>query len=281
MSLADRIKQEAKKSGQNKGKFIFFKESVKVRIRFLSDMDDGMEVVFHDSYEKSINVPCQETFDRECQYCEDESLRTRSMYIWSVWDYEAKEVRLFMFAVNNCSPIPNLMAMYETYGTLTDRDYVITKSGKGQSTSYAVVPCDKVKFKNEKAKPYSEKKTLELLDKAYPDENADNDDEEEETKKSKSKKSTKKSDKQSEKKSSKSKKVEEEEDEEEPDDEEEKDEVDYSEMSAKELYKLCKERNIDVEPKKSEKYYIKQLEEADKAEDDWGDEEEEEEWEDE
>ena len=48
-------------------------------------------------------------------------------------------------------------------------------------------------------------------------------------------------------------------------------------MSPKELFKLCKERKIEVEPRKPQKYYIKQLEAADKAEDDWDDEDD---WED-
>ena len=54
-----------------------------------------------------------------------------------------------------------------------------------------------------------------------------------------------------------------------------------SEMSAKELYNLCKERDIKVAPKKPAKYYINQLEEWDAAQEDWGEEEEDEdEWED-
>ena len=53
-------------------------------------------------------------------------------------------------------------------------------------------------------------------------------------------------------------------------------------MSAKELYKLCKEREIDAETRKPAKYYINLLEEYDKAQDDWGEgEEDEEEWEEE
>ena len=54
-------------------------------------------------------------------------------------------------------------------------------------------------------------------------------------------------------------------------------------MSAKELYKLCKERDIKVAPKKPAKYYIDQLEEYDAAQEDWEDEEVEDndEWEDE
>ena len=57
MGLLDSIKRDAKKSGQNKGKFIYIREGTKVRIRFLVDMDEGIEVTWHDSYEQGINVP--------------------------------------------------------------------------------------------------------------------------------------------------------------------------------------------------------------------------------
>lgn len=280
MGLVDKIKNDVKKSGQNKGKFIYFREGQKVRIRFLTDMDDGMEVTFHDSFEAGINVPCQEHLGKNCPYCDDENLRTRSQYIWSVWDYEAKEVKLFMFAVNNCSPIPALMAMYENYGTITDRDYVISVSGKQQNKTFSVVPMDKVKFRNEKAKPFAEKAILKMLDKAFPCDDMEDEDEDETPKKRAQKSLGKKSNKKS--------KVEDDDEDDDydeiPDDEwgaEDEDEIDYSEMSAQELYKLCKERDIKVAPKKPVKYYINQLEEYDAAQDDWGDEDDEDEWEDE
>lgn len=334
MGLVDKIKQDVKKSGQNKGKFIYFREGQKVRVRFLTDMDDGMEVTFHDSFEAGINVPCQELFGKDCPYCDDESLRTRSQYIWSVWNYETKEVQLFMFPVNNCSPIPALMAMYENYGTITDRDYVISVSGKQQNKTFSVVPMDKVKFRNEKAKAYSEKSILKMLDKAFPCD-ATEDDDEDDYKPAKKLRGGKKQPKaqdgdwgdddklpsaeELEEMSVQKlynlcrerdidvavkKKAEyyvdkleqwrldhEDEDEESDDDydddqdwgdEEEDGEVpDYSEMSAQELYKLCKERDIKVAPKKPAKYYINQLEEWDAAQEDWGEEEEDEdEWED-
>lgn len=279
MGLVDKIKADAKKSGSNKGKFIYFREGTKLRVRFLQDMDDGMEITFHDSYEQGINVPCQEHFGRDCPYCDDDSIRTRSQYLWSVWNYEAKEVQLFMFPVNNCSPIPALMAMYENYGTICDRDYVISVSGKQTTKSYSVVPMDKVKFRNVKAKPYSEAQVLKMLDKAWPcdDVDYDDDDEEEAPKKKAPKKTGKASTKRP---------VDDDEDEDDEDwgDEDSGDDTpDYSEMSAKELFKLCKERGIDVKPKKSERFYIKQLEEYDQAQDDWGDDddyEEDDEWED-
>lgn len=276
MGLVDKIKADVKKSGQNKSKFIYFREGTKQRVRFLTDMDDGMEVIFHDSFERGVNVPCQELFGKSCEYCEDESLRTRSQYVWSVYNYDTKEVQLFMFPVNNCSPIPALMAMYENYGTLCDRDYVISVSGKQQNKTFSVVPMDKVKFRNEKAKPYSEKAVLKMLDKAFPCDSVEDDDDDEDDipKKRPSKKSSKKV----------SRRPEPEDDDYEDDFEDEweddEDEIDYSEMSAKELYNLCKERGIDVQPKKNSKYYINQLEEYDAAQEDWGDEDEDE-WEDE
>lgn len=256
MGLLNSIKNDVKKSGQNKGKFLYFREGQKIRIRFLQDMDDGLEVLWHDSFEQGINVPCQEIFGRECEYCDDDTLRTRKQYVWSVWNYEAKEVQLFMFAVNNCSPIPSLVAMYENYGTLMDRDYVISVSGKQQNKTFSVVPMDKVKFRNEKAKPFAKKTVLKMIDKAWPDENSDVEDDED---------------------------YEEDdyENDEFDDDEEGDREQDYSEMSAVELFKLCKERGIDALKRKNEKYYIKLLEEDDAAHEDWEDDDnEEDDWED-
>lgn len=276
MGLVDKIKADVKKSGQNKGKFIYFREGQKQRLRFLTDMDDGIEVTFHDSFEQGINVPCQDLFGKSCPYCDDDSLRTRSQYIWSVYNYETKEVMLFMFPVNNCSPIPALMAMYENYGTICDRDYVISVSGKQTNKTFSVVPMDKVKFRNEKAKPYAEKAILKMLDKAFPCDETEDDEDDEAPKKRPAKSSssaTKKA----------SKKLEPEDDDDYDGDEdwgdEEEDTADYSEMSAQELYKLCKEREIKVAPKKPAKYYINQLEEYDAAQDDWGDEKEEDDWE--
>lgn len=281
MGLLDNIKKDAKKSGQSKGKFIYFREGQKQRIRFLQDMDEGQEIVWHDSYEQGINVPCQEHFGKNCPYCEDDSLRTRSQYAWSVWNYETNEVQVFMFPVNNCSPLPALVALYETYGTLTDRDYVISVSGKQQNKSFSVVPMDKAKFRNQKAKPFSEQALLKMIDKAWPAE--DNDDEDDEDEAPKKKRGPKKSGGKT--KTKKSYDEDEDEDEDDYSDEDyddEEDEDEYEDLSPKELFNLCKKRKLDAAPKKSAKYYINILREADKAEDDWGDDDDEEDdWEDE
>lgn len=261
MGLLNDIKNQVKNSGSNKGKFLYFKSGTKIRVRFLDDLEDGHKIKFHDSFSLGVNVPCQETFDRECPHCENDELRTRDQYAWAVWDYDAKEVKILMAAVNQCSPVPGLVALYETYGTLKDRDFVITKSGSQQSTSYSVIPMDKAKFRNDKAKPFSESKFLQLLDKAFPDDATEDEDEDEDDKPVRKKKAPKDTGK-------KGRAKDDDDDDDEWDgDEDEEDIVDYYEMSAKELYKLCVERDIKVKPKKSEDWYIKLLEKADEAED--------------
>ena len=259
MSLLDKIKTDIKKSGSNRGKLIYLRDGDKKRIRFLEDLNDGHVIVFHDSFDRNINVPCQETFDRECPYCEDEDLRTRENYAWSVWDYDANEVKILMYSVNNYTPVPALVNMYETFGTLCDRDYMLSVTGKQQNKSFGVVPMDKAKFRNTKAKPLSEKALFKLLDKAFPcDESEDGDEDERDYKHSKTKKNKKDVVDKSE----------------EDWDDEDDDKMDYESMSPKELYKLCKDREIECVPKKAAKYYINLLEEYDQAEEDWGDEEE-------
>ena len=240
MGIIDAIKQDAQKSGQNRGKFIFIKDGQKKRIRFLQEFDKGFAILFHDSYEAGINVPCQEVFGRECPYC-GQDLRDRKQYAWSVWDVEDKEVKILMYPMNNCSPVGSFMAMYENYGTIMDRDYVVSVTGKQQNKQFNVIPMDKEKFRNSKAKAFSESAFLDILDKAYPDENGS------------------KYNKKGESKN---------------DDSDE--ELDYSEMSARELYNLCEDRGIEAEPKMKQKYYIDLLEEYDEnnsSDDDWDEDE--------
>lgn len=281
--LIGKMKDDVKKSGANKGKILYVREGSKVRIRFLQELDDGLEVVMHDSFEKGINVVCQEQLGKHCSYCEMDGLRTRSNYVWSVWDYDSNEVKLMMYAVNNCSPIPAILALNETYGTITDRDYVISVHGKQQNKQFSVVPLDKVKFRNDKAKPMTEKAIWSVLSKAFPSDDA-SDDEDEEEGYEEEEKAVKKA---ASKKAAPAKKASSKEVEEDDDDTDwgdGGDEVpDYSEMSARELYTECKNRKIDCKPKMPAKYYINLLEEDDKANEDWGDEDDDDDalWEDE
>lgn len=258
MGLVQDIKNQVRSSGSNKGKIVYFKPDSKVRFRFLEELDDGRKFMFHDSYEKGINTPCRLIFDKDCKYCEDDSLRHRDNYVWQVFDYDANEVKLLVGVVNNFSPIPQFVGFYETYGNITDRDYVVNRTGKQMNTTYSVIPMDKVKFKV-KAKLLSESKIVEILQKAFPVD--EEEDDEPIIKKSKRKPI---------------KKVEIEEDDEddidEADEDEDEENEDYEDMSSKELFNLCKKRGIKAKPKKKQSYYIDLLEEFDEDEEDEEDE---------
>lgn len=262
MGLLEKMKADIQSVGNNKGKFFYVTDGEKRRIRFLQEIPTGMEVKFHDSFKDNINVPCQKLFGKPCKYCKDDSLRTRNLYIWSVWDYESSEVKLLMYAANKFTPVPTLIAMYETYGTIMDRDYMIQVTGKQKDKVFTVLALDKEKFRNSKAKPMSESAILKALEAAYPDElqsSKENDDEDEVPQKDAIDEFN------------------------EAMNEPEDDGDEYSDMTAKDLYKLCRERDIDVQPKKPAAYYANLLRESDKAQEDWGDgeDEEEEDWEDE
>lgn len=241
MGLLDRIKQDAKRVGSNKTKLIYFRPDEKKRIRFLQDMDEGYCIKLHSHWDKGVTAVCSEEYSKPCKYCEasetEEGWTTRDNYCWSVWDYDDNEVKLFFFAVTRCTPIPQIVAMYENYGTLTDRDYVITVHGKATSKAFTVIPQDKAKFRNTKAKSYSKGAVLKILAQAFPDtvSHADNNKEEVSSY------------------------------------EDTPNEAAYDSMGAVELYKLCKERKIDAEKRKPKQYYIELLNEFDKAQDDWGD----------
>lgn len=270
MSILNNIKNEIKRSGTNKGKFLYIKEGQKVRVRFLTDLEDAVEIPFHDSFKLGVNVPCQEVFGRDCEYCGNDDLRTRSQYVWCVYDYESGEVKLLMCPVNQCSPAPQIVAVYETYGTITDRDYEIKRQGSGQSTSYSVLPLEKKKFRNTKVSALSESAILKIIDKAYPVDDIEiDDDEDEKPKRNKSKSSKTKN---------KTKSEPEPEDDDFEEDEEES-ENKYDSMTPIELYKLCKKREIDCKPKKSKEYYIDLLEEADEESGEEWEDEDDDEWE--
>lgn len=246
MGILEQIKSDAAKTGGNKKKLVYFRPGEKKRIRFLQDMDEGYEFTMHTKFDEGISAICAEHYNKPCKYCGVEGMTTRTNYCWSVWDYDENDVKLFFFAVTRCTPIPPLVAMYENYGTLTDRDYVVTVQGKATDKTFTIIPMDKAKFRNSKAKPYSKQAALKILAQAFPDTTNYDDD---------------------------------------ADDgvdvmQDDSDETEYDSMKPQELFKLCKERDIEAEKKKPKKYYINLLVEYDEAQDDWGDDDYSDDWDD-
>lgn len=265
--LVSKIKNEVRKVGANKGKFAYVRDGEKRRYRFLTDADDGQEFVFHDDYRGGIPLTaCQETFGRYCPLCEQEGVSKKTNYVWSVWDYEDKEVKAFMFPVNRCSPVSQIINFWETYGTLLDRDYVVGVSGRQLDKTYTVAPMDKVKFRNDKAKPFSHNQLVKMIEKAYPyDDGVDDGDDDGEDFPMNKPKAGKKDDDWG-------------------DEEKLPAKEDLESMKPVKLYNMCKERDIEVKARKDADYYVEKLEqwreenepaqEQDDydAGDDWGDE---------
>ena len=179
-SLVESMKERISRSGSKKGNLFYLKKDGKCRVRFLQDMEDGIQVQYHDKFGE-FSHPCLSYYGKKCPSCKNPEAKHIDNYVWSIWNYETKRVELFMFKASKASPIQPLISMYENYGNITDRDYVIQRNGEGFETNYSVVPMDKKKFKGDE-EPYSKKKVLKMLLEAAQlpdDEDVDEDDEEE------------------------------------------------------------------------------------------------------
>lgn len=196
MNLIKKMKDRIAKSGSSKKEILYFgKDSVK-RVRFLQELDAGYTFQFHSNWEPAIYELCKDPEDHEdCKLCND-GVGLQDEFAWSVWSYDDQAVRILKFKASGLSPIPGLIEMYEEFGTIMDRDYKIKKVGSGMGGSFVVTPLDKERFKNSKAKPYTEKQMLELFKEAYKpkdteseDEEDDDEDEEDEVEEKTSKKS--------------------------------------------------------------------------------------------
>lgn len=161
-NLIKQMKERIAKSGSSKKEVLYFAPDSVKRIRFLEELDEGKMVNFHSDFNAHIYEICK---GDDCDLCEKE-VPILEQYAWSVWDYDSNAVRILLTKATGISPIPQLIELYEEYGTLLDRDIKIKKVGKGTGGSYAVTPLDKSRFRNN-AKPFTEKQMNEILIKAF------------------------------------------------------------------------------------------------------------------
>lgn len=190
-NLIKQMKESIAKSGSSKKDIIFFPADSVHRIRFLQELDDGEEFMFHSDFNAGIDTLCTDPEDNEsCEYCRD-GVKLQANFIWSVWDYDSSSVKLLKFKASGVSPVPALIEMYEEFGTIMDRDYKIKKVGKGTGSSFVVTPMDKEKFTNKKAKPYNRKEMEKLLLAAFNTKVEGGEEEDEELKEKPAKKTKK------------------------------------------------------------------------------------------
>lgn len=168
-NILDAIKSDIAKSGGNfKNLFGIKKAGDKVRVRFLVDFEDGIEVVMHTKWQ-DFQHPCLRYKGVECPNCDtsDSDVRTQSHYCWPVYNYETKQQELFFFKAARTTPLPALGAIYETLGDIVSQDMVIQRNGTGTDTSYAVIPTGKITKFTANVKPFTKKKMFEMLFAAF------------------------------------------------------------------------------------------------------------------
>lgn len=195
MGLIDSMKERIKNSGVNKKEVFYIAADSKRRIRFLQELDSGYEFKFHSHWNKGINALCAETYGKPCPYCNDsdEEMKEITNYAFSVFDYDSNDVKILLYKATGLTPLPAFIDFFDEYGTIMDRDYTIKKSGKGMSGNITVLPGERTTFRNAKAKPYTKKQIINILQKAFPVNEDDYEiDEEEEEKPKKAKKQEKK-----------------------------------------------------------------------------------------
>ncbi len=186
-SVLDAIKSEINKS--NNGAFKrFFKireSGAKVRLRFLQNFEDCTQIVFHDKW-NGFNHPCLEQYGKDCPNCNNPEARTNTLYCWNVYNYESKQVELFLYKANKATPIFSLMSLYEVIGDITQQDIVVQRNGTGTGTTYQCTAVPKTSKFDKNVKIFSEKKILALCLEAFnritdESDSIDDDDDEEET----------------------------------------------------------------------------------------------------
>lgn len=219
-SIVDIMKDKIKRSSSGLQNVFYVRKDSKVRIRFLTDMEEAVELRFHSKWQK-YNHLCLSYLGKDCPHCdeEEEGGNAYDMYAFTIWNYESKKREVFMYKATRNSPIFQLISMNEEFGTITDRDYIIQKQGEGVNTIYTVVPIEKKQFRGEEQQ-FSRKKIIALVAAAFPYESDDLEDDSDEEEDSPPWKDQKKSNKQE----KKSKKYEEEDDEEDFDEDEEEEE---------------------------------------------------------
>ena len=151
--LLAQIKRDIETSNNaRKGNF-YIKKDQRRRVRFLSDFEDKEHMLSLDWHSKwegnraEVDIPCLKAWAKDCPFCGESEIRTRTKYVWQVWDYESKSRQIFCYFANRNSPVPHLASLYESYGTLLEQDFTIHKQGEGTNTTFTIATGKPTEFR--------------------------------------------------------------------------------------------------------------------------------------
>lgn len=260
-SIIERMKKQVERTGSSRSKIFYIKSEEKKRVRFLAEMDEAYEVNWHNEPWKNdgsraVDSPCRKHFGEDCPYCDREDFTHSVKYVLPVYNYESNALQLMAYKyTNQYSPYPQLLDSYDTFNTITDKDFVIKKTGKALDTNYSAIGMEKnpfqqeAKLKKEIAKIRDVDNMLKILKEAHPLESETGEMVSAEVEVKVSIDDVNITFAESEETKSK---------------------------SDKELYQLCKAKGIDIKPRQEREKYIEALKQAEKKveeteDDDWDD----------
>lgn len=284
-------KQAAEVANSKEGIASFHDKGTRIRILEEFDSPGIVSVVTHrgTNDNRVDEFACRESLEGElCMGCDDDNLKSRERYGITIYNVEENRRELMFEAINGqWSPMFDLLAYFEKHGdTLMDRDYIITRTGSGIGMKFTVTPQAPQKFNlagKPKGLPYSRKKKLDLIKRAYPipadykqsvnddydyaaDDDYDNKTNRELYDICKSRNIAAETHKDVDYYINLLR----------DEDAKETDQssaVDYTQISRQELWSMLNERGIETPKGRTQKFYIAKLEEDDKARDVWKDDE--------
>lgn len=180
------LKQSLKKSGGGKG-FIKFIGDEGLTVRFLTEPEDWYSYDEHYDPGLKTSYPC---IEGECPGCEQD-LRRSSKYLAIVVnraDDKVESLKLPKSLANR------LVAKFDKYETLMDRDFELSRAGSGLDTEYDVDAEPVSKFphsKYEEQMPDLEEVLQAAWDQAFGDDDDDDEDDEPPRRRGVTKKATK------------------------------------------------------------------------------------------
>jgi hypothetical protein len=131
-------------------------------VRFLAEFDKAVPVIMHDKWEILRPQPCLKYYDEPCPV-HVEAFRSVTWYVWTVWDYESQSKRVAMWKPTLASPVEDLLDLFDTNGTIMDRDIELRRMGTGTKSRWKIRAQAPTPFEGKLSKPFSEEKTIEIL----------------------------------------------------------------------------------------------------------------------
>ncbi len=167
--ILDKVKKALAESSAGSGmpqEVLFIPEKQKIQVRFLSDFEDAVILLFHEKFDEktkyALRQPCWRQYGKDCPF-HVPGYKDSDRYIWTVFVYEQKVKRMLLVKPTKNSVMNNLVQIYEQFGSLTDRDIIISRNGTGLNTTYTALALDKAPYEGELKKPWTAEKILEYL----------------------------------------------------------------------------------------------------------------------